>query len=84
MSELIGVLGASFLVIAWIAETYKTFKAGNVEAIDLKFVLLSIFAAVFLAFHSWIIQDLIFLFLNLILMTLFILELVLVIYKRSF
>lgn len=64
MSELIGLIGAGILPIAWLIETYRTYEAGNLEAVDPKFVALYVLGSFLLAVYSFQIQDLPFLVLN--------------------
>ncbi len=60
----IGLLGAALLPIAWLIETYRTYEAGNLEAVDPKFVGLYIVASALLAYHAFQIRDLPFIVLN--------------------
>jgi uncharacterized protein with PQ loop repeat len=65
MSELVGLVGAAILPIAWLIETYRTYEAGNLEAIDPKFVALYVVGSFLLTVHAFQIRDLPFLALNL-------------------
>lgn len=82
MTNLVGFLGALLLVISWVFETRKTFKSKNIEAIDMKFLLLNIFGGLFLFYHSFLIEDMVFVFLNTALLSLVIGELVIILYKK--
>lgn len=65
MSNIIGLLGAAILPIAWLIQTYRTYEAGNIEAIDPKFVALYVVGSFLLTIHSFQIRDIPFLALNL-------------------
>ncbi|MDY6773564.1 MAG: hypothetical protein SVS85_00055 [Candidatus Nanohaloarchaea archaeon] len=60
----IGLLGSALLPLAWILETYRTYEAGNLEAVDPKFVALYVVGSALLAYHAFAIRDLPFIVLN--------------------
>lgn len=60
----VGLVGAALLPLAWLLETYRTYEAGNLEAIDPKFVGLYVVASLLLAYHAFQIRDLAFIVLN--------------------
>jgi len=62
---LLGYIGASILPIAWLIETYRTYEAGNLEAVDPKFVALYVLGSFLLTVHAVQIRDLVFIALNL-------------------
>ncbi len=65
MSELIGLAGAAILPVAWLIETYRTYEAGSIEAVDPKFVALYVVGSFLLTVYAFQIRDLPFLALNL-------------------
>lgn len=64
MTEPVGVIGAVLLPIAWLLETYRTYEAGNLEAVDEKFVLLYVVGSALLTYHAFAIRDVVFIALN--------------------
>ncbi|MDY6770214.1 MAG: hypothetical protein SVU88_04555 [Candidatus Nanohaloarchaea archaeon] len=60
----IGLLGAALLPVAWLLETYRTYEAGNLEAVDPKFPALYVVGSALLAYHAFQIRDLAFIVLN--------------------
>lgn len=59
-----GLLGAALLPIAWLFQTYRTYEAGNLEAVDPKFVVLYVIGSVLLTYHAFQLRDLAFIALN--------------------
>lgn len=64
MAEWIGLLGAALLPVAWMFQTYRTYQAGNLEAVDPKFVVLYVVGSLLLTYYAFVIQDLPFIVLN--------------------
>lgn len=64
MASSAGLLGAALLPVAWLFQTYRTYEAGNLEAVDPKFVALYVVGSGLLAYHSFVIRDLPFIILN--------------------
>ncbi|MDY6761963.1 MAG: hypothetical protein SVY41_02860 [Candidatus Nanohaloarchaea archaeon] len=64
MVSVAGLLGAALLPVAWLLETYRTYEAGNLEAVDPKFVALYVVGSGLLAYHAFVIRDLPFIVLN--------------------
>ncbi|MFB6265618.1 MAG: hypothetical protein ABEI07_00870, partial [Candidatus Nanohaloarchaea archaeon] len=62
--SLIGLAGAVMLPLAWLIETYRTYEAGNLEAVDPKFVALYVAGSLMLAYHAFTLRDLPFILLN--------------------
>ncbi|MCJ7479167.1 MAG: hypothetical protein MUP63_03255 [Candidatus Nanohaloarchaeota archaeon QJJ-7] len=60
----IGLLGSALLPVAWLLETYRTYEARDLEAVDPKFVALYVLGSALLAYHAFQIQDLPFIVLN--------------------
>lgn len=58
----IGLLGAFFILSAWIYETYKTYKSG--VGVDIKFILCYVIGLTLLTYYSFQIRDITFMFLN--------------------
>lgn len=77
-----GVVGLILLLFAWIPEEIRTLKSGNLEALDIKFLLLYISGSFILAYHSFRIEDTVFLLLNLIIGILSSIELLIVFWKK--
>ena len=61
--EYIGLAGMALLIIAWIPETRQNWKEKG-RNLNLNFVGLYLFGALFLAYHAFVIDDQIFLLLN--------------------
>ncbi|MDY6765808.1 MAG: hypothetical protein SVW77_00415 [Candidatus Nanohaloarchaea archaeon] len=59
-----GMVGAALLPVAWLIETYRTYEAGNLEAVDPRFVALYVVGSLLLAYHAFQLQDLPFIVLN--------------------
>lgn len=60
----LGLLGAALLPVAWLIETYRTYEAGNLDAIDPRFVVLYVVGSGLLTVHAVQIGDLPFIVLN--------------------
>ena len=58
-----GFIGITLILLGWIYETYLTIKTKKVS-LPLNFVLIYGAGTVLLTIHSWILNDLIFLILN--------------------
>ena len=69
----IGLLGAFFILTAWIYETIKTYK--KKEKIDIKFVTCYVIGLTLLTFYSFQIGDVPFMVLNGTILTLTLIEL---------
>lgn len=66
MANLLALAGAALLPIAWLFQTYRTYEhAGDLDAVDEKFVALYVVGSAILTYHAFTIQDLPFLVLNL-------------------
>lgn len=59
-----GLVGTAILPIAWLVQTYRTYEAGNLEAIDPKFVALYVVGSALLTYHAFTIRDVPFIVLN--------------------
>ncbi|MFH1306341.1 MAG: hypothetical protein ABIH83_01630 [Candidatus Micrarchaeota archaeon] len=64
VSEYLGTAGMVLIIIAWIPETIQNWKEKG-KNLNLKFVALYLFGSLFLTYHAWVIQDFVFLTLNL-------------------
>ncbi len=64
MTSIAALVGASLLPIAWLIQTYRTYEAGNLGAIDPKFVALYVIGSALLTYHAFTIRDLPFIVLN--------------------
>lgn len=64
MTSLVALLGAGLLPVAWLIQTYRTYEAGNLEAIDPKFVALYVVGSALLTYHAFTIRDMPFIVLN--------------------
>lgn len=62
--SLVAYVGSALLPVAWLFETYATYEAGNIEAVDIRFVALYVIGSALLAYHAFMIQDLPFIILN--------------------
>lgn len=78
---MVGWIGATLLLFGWVLETSTTIKTESIDALNLKFVLLSLMGSTMLAAHSYNIGDGAFLFLNLSLAAIILVELGVYIYK---
>lgn len=78
---IIGWVGAFLLLAAWLPETATTLRTKNLDAIDPKFIVLSLLGSMMLAYHSHRIGDMAFLFLNTTIAVLISVELGVYIYK---
>ncbi len=74
--EMIGLIGAFFLLSAWSYETYETYKKG--EKLNAKFVLIYLVGQIFLLLYSYLISSVTFMFLSGIILILTIVEAILV------
>ena len=61
--DLLGLLGMALILIAWLPETWQNYKERG-RNLNLKFVLLYLFGSAFLAYHAYLINDVVFLTLN--------------------
>ncbi len=61
--DLYGLLGIALILIAWLPETVKNFKATQVKT-RTEFLLLYTFGSLLLTIHAFILNDLVFLVLN--------------------
>lgn len=73
--EYIGLAGSVILVIAWLFETIEGIKEHK-ALIDLRFAVASLVAVLLLVVYSWMIENLIFYWLNIILGIIVVLEIV--------
>ena len=64
MSDIYGLLGLVLILIGWIYETISAIKTGK-TALPLAFAILYGTGSLLLTIHSWLLDDLIFLVLNL-------------------
>ncbi len=76
----IGLLGAFFILFAWIYETHKTYKKG--ENLDIKFIVSYVIGLSLLAYYSYQISDLPFMLLNSAILFLTLIELDLALRQR--
>ena len=83
MVSVFGIIGSVILIIAWLNEVYQIHKSKNIEAISLKFLLVYLAATISLFAHSVLINDDIFIALNFVLITITLVEIELVMRKRS-
>lgn len=82
MVEVLGIIGAIFILSAWIYETIESIKKHK-ALIDLKFAAISIIGIVLLLFYSIQIRDIIFTFINIVLIVLVGFEIVYTIYAKK-
>ncbi len=80
---MIGWIGALLLLAAWIPETVTTMKTKNLDAINIKFIIMSLMGSIVLSYYSYSINDLAFLFLNGTLAVVIFIELLVYIYKSK-
>jgi MtN3 and saliva related transmembrane protein len=80
---LIGLVGAVLILIAWLPETYRTIKSKNVEAIDIRFLVIYVTGSSLLAFYSIQINDVPFTILNSVIALITLIELDIVLRKKS-
>ena len=73
MYELIGFAGALLIILAWAFETIEGVKKHK-ALIDLKFSVISLAATFILFFYSWLNNDAVFIYLNLVLFVILSLE----------
>lgn len=64
MIEMIGFLGALGIAISWIPQTIRTFKTKK-TGLDLRFNMIYVAASLLLTIYSFMIDDLVFIVLNL-------------------
>ena len=67
MVEIIGIIGGLLIIFAWIWETAEAVR-GHKKLVDLKFSGIFLIAAILLTIYSWERQDMVFLWINIILM----------------
>src|SRR3989338_11084934 len=58
----IGMLGALFILSAWVYETYRALEKG--EGLNIKFILVYLAGNILLTYHAITIQDTVFIILN--------------------
>ncbi|MEK6888469.1 MAG: hypothetical protein AABX14_05995 [Candidatus Aenigmatarchaeota archaeon] len=58
----IGLIGALFILSAWVYETYRALEKG--ERLNIKFVLVYLVGNILLTYHAITIQDTVFIILN--------------------
>ena len=63
MLEWIGIAGLLLLLLAWIPETLEVIRSRKTE-MEIKFILIYTLGSVLLAIHSFFLNDLVFLTLN--------------------
>lgn len=63
-TQIIGIIGVTCLLVAWMFQNYRTFKAANIDAVDVNFITLSFIGSSILAYYAARINDLPFLVLN--------------------
>lgn len=63
MEEIIGDIGLVLLLVGWLDEAYQVSKEKKAK-VPLNFAILYFFASVFLAYHAYTLNDLIFMILN--------------------
>ncbi|MDO8427975.1 MAG: hypothetical protein Q7S92_02065 [Candidatus Diapherotrites archaeon] len=63
MLEYVGIAGLLLLLLAWIPETLEVIRLRKTE-MEIKFILIYTLGSVFLAVHSFLLKDSIFLILN--------------------
>ncbi|MBU5575157.1 MAG: hypothetical protein KQA40_01670 [Candidatus Aenigmarchaeota archaeon] len=79
MNEIFGIIGGILLIIAWFYEAKRDIKRHKV-AMDLKYVIISMIATIFLLIYSILIKNLIFISINLIILILITFEILLTIF----
>lgn len=79
---IIGLIGAVLLLAAWFPETYKTLKSKNVEAIDVRFLIIYTVGSSLLALYSFQINDVPFMLLNSVIAFMTLVELDIVLRKK--
>ena len=83
MISAFGIAGGAILLVAWLNEVYQIHKSKDVEAISLKFLLVYLAATILLLAHSVDISDIVFTWLNVILIIITLIEIELVTRKRE-
>ncbi|HLD39198.1 MAG TPA: hypothetical protein VJB05_02700 [archaeon] len=58
----IGLIGALFILSAWVYETYRALEKG--ERLNIKFILVYLVGNILLTYHAITIQDTVFIILN--------------------
>ena len=71
--EIIGLIGGIIVVVAWLWETSEAVRRHK-KLIDLKFSAMFLIAAIFLTAYSWQRSDLVFFWLNIILIIILFVE----------
>ncbi len=84
MSAIVGFIGALFILLAWVPETYRTIKSKNLEALDIRFFLLYMCGTSTLIYYSFLIKDNVFILLNSAILVVQITEFCIVFYKKYF
>lgn len=79
----IGLIGAVLILLAWLPETYRTMKSKNIEALDVKFLIIYIIGSALLAVYSIQINDMPFTILNSTIALITLVELDIVLRKKS-
>lgn len=82
LEGLIGAIGAILILSAWIPETYRTMKSKNLEAIDLKFLMIYLIGSILMTIYSIQIKSDVFIALNTAITIILMIELDLVLRKK--
>jgi hypothetical protein len=77
-----GIAGAALLIAAWLFETLKSIKLHK-SLVDLKFAAIYMSGTMMLAVYSFLRKDMIFLSINIILITLVSFEILYTIFKKK-
>ena len=78
-----GAVGSLILLVAWLNEVYQIHKSKDVEAISLRFLLVYLAATILLLIHSAEIGDNIFIWLNMTLVVITLIEIDIVVRKKA-
>lgn len=78
----IGIFGACLILFSWIFETVKSFREHK-ALIDLKFSIINLFAVSSLSFYSYFVKDSLFIFLNLAIFAIVVVEIILAIHLKK-
>lgn len=76
----IGIAGAALLLVAWLFETYESVKRHK-ALVDLKFAYIYIVSTILLTVYAYSNNDMVFFYVNLLLIVLVVFEIVYTIYK---
>jgi lipid-A-disaccharide synthase-like uncharacterized protein len=83
METLIGYFGSVLLIAAWINEVYRLHKTTNVEAMSLKFLFIYLVSSIALFIHAITVQDMVFESMQFVLTIITLIEIDIVMRKKS-